>query len=212
MKYYARGNTGISSEELGEILNEAGFSVSSIILDTEVQQKQAGSRYSLMKEVLALTKEPLILNSIFSLGKNAREVTKELEWFMRNGIEVYVLDMPSTLEKDVCRVAIMHDVNAKYAAREIEKLKEGQKRSAEAAKEAGIRRKTSPGRPKIPYPPNWTEEYDKWKAHETTSAEFMAAVKLSQGTFYNLLRHYKEDLLQQEKEREQGQESGQRRA
>ncbi len=200
MRYYARISLRDDTDAVKAIFAKAGIDTDEVIFDSEVQQKQSGSTYSKLKEELSQTHEPLTVDDMFSLGKNAREVTKELDWFVEHDIEIHILDLPSTMKNNAMPTEILRDVNGKYAEREVEKLKAGQKKSAREAKKTGREIKKSSGRPRIPYPANWNEEYDRWQDKEITSAEFMANVGLSQGTFYNLLRQYKEDLIKKARE------------
>ncbi|MCD8207773.1 MAG: hypothetical protein LUD72_07540 [Bacteroidales bacterium] len=187
MKYYAKLKSNGDRETILSLFAGLDINPDQIILDDQTQQKQTDSVYSKLKDELAETKEPLVIDDIFSLGKNAREISKELEWLKNAGIELYVLTLPSTLEPTVNRTDLICELNARYARREIDSAREGQRNSGRNI-----------GRPRIPYPKNWDEEYEKWAAHEISSPEFMKAVGLSQGTFYNFLRHYKEELLKKE--------------
>ena len=46
------------------------------------------------------------------------------------------------------------------------------------------------GRPKIPLPSNFKEEYEKWKAGKQSAKSAMSALKLKRGKFYMFVKEY----------------------
>lgn len=188
------------NKEISSILQafeNAGFSKEHIILDDSNIQKQNGSVYYGIKDQLIKQKESLMIDSLSSLGKNNREIYRELSWIQIHRIPLYILDIPSTLDKSNFRSSetIISEVFAYLAEREISNQKKGQQFGIEKARIQGRQL----GRSKINYPSNWDLLYFRWKNNEISSKEFIEQSGLKKGTFYNLLKQYQSSLEESKK-------------
>lgn len=106
-------------------------------------------RYLVMKEDILEKGDVLIIPEIDRLGRNKREILKELEFFRENGIRVMILEIPTTLidirgmESGLSGL-ILESINnlliemyALLAQAEVDKKAERQKQGIEAMKARG---------------------------------------------------------------------------
>lgn len=163
---------------------EIGAHVEEIYIDDSIRQKDNGTEYARIRSIVLSSKQIFVIDSLSSLGKNAKEIAKELSLYSANGVRLVVLDIPSTAESKIEPISLLSEVFTYLAAGEIARLKEGQSAGIQAAKEHG----RPYGRKKIPFPNNWEENYERWKAKEITAVEFQKVCNLKKGTFYHLLK------------------------
>lgn len=189
MKYYSKITAKNTKEKAIDILSMRGASVGEIVFDDTSTQKQEGSLYSELKNTLIKFNEPLTIDTLTSIGKNSREIFKELDYFRNNGIKLYVADLDFTYNKSVDPMLALDKIFEKLAEIEKSNVKAAQK----PAIDEYIRKNGSSnyGRQKLPYPANWNQDYTKWKNGEITAAEFMSRSGLKKGTFYNMIKEYK---------------------
>jgi len=189
LKYYAKIRQGISEADLRDAFVSAGAEEDDIIIDETARQKQPGSVYSDVKRLLLESGDSLTIDSLISIGKNQRELDNEISWFVENQVRLIVLDLPATKQESVSPLLAMKELLDYQAKREADRVKEAQRTGIEDARTRGQHF----GRKRIAYPPNWHELYRKWKTGEINSVEFLKASGLKKGTFYNMLRMYKEE-------------------
>lgn len=173
-----------------------GGTEENIVLDISTSQKKEESVYQRIKAELLEKREGLAIDSLASLGKNNREIAKELQWFADNNIPLKVLNIPSTLGEKASPTQILAEAYQHLAEIEIRNVKKSQLAGIQKARDE----KRTLGRKKIPYPKNWEENYKLWKMEKITAVEFMQAVGLKKGTFYNLLKQYNQKQVVMAKE------------
>ena len=175
----------------------AGFSKEQVILDDSNIQKQDGCIYYGIKNDLIRKKESLMIDSLSSLGKNNREIYRELTWINAHKISLYILDIPSTLQKDspLPVETVILEIFAQLADKEITNQKKQQQLGIGNARLQGKQL----GRSKIEYPHNWDSLYIQWKNNMISSKEFIQQSGLKKGTFYNLLKQYQSSVSKENK-------------
>lgn len=190
---YARLFANSNSEEILNSFLLTGADREYIFLDPSIHQKKEGSIYLLTKELILQEEKTFVIDSLKSLGKNNREIAKELAWISQNNISFRVLNLPSTYNEMAPPLQVLLENYEHLANLEKQNVKENQKIGIEKAKTE----KRLVGRKKIPYPPNWVDNYVLWVNGEISSDQFRDNVSLKKGTFYNLLKQYKTEMKQQ---------------
>ena len=189
MLYYSKITANNPKETAHALFLSCGADEDSIILDESLAQKSPENTFCKLKSHLENTHDGLIIDSLHSLGKNNREISKELQWFQQNNVPLIVLDIPSTAQGSVHPMQLLAEIYSNLAATEIHNVKEKQR--------IGINRRREQnaplGRKRIPYPANWEEAYARWERKEISVGEFMELTGLKKGTLYNLIKQYKEN-------------------
>ena len=188
MLYYAKTTAHSKSDAVLNLFSQHSIACDSVILDCSPAPKQINSIFNKLKEILLSSNESLTIDSLNSLGKTKREISKELQWFVEHNIRLIILDLPSTFSNTSSPIQLLSELYAQLAAVEVSNVKEKQA--------AGIqfsRSQNKPlGRKRIPYPPNWESLYKQWERKEISVSEFMVQTNLKKGTLYNLIKQYKE--------------------
>lgn len=195
MKYYAKISAKNKIETAKKRLLDRGASINELILDIEKSQKNDNSTYIKLKASLIQEKESLTVDTILSLGKNYREIAKEIQWFNANEIMLYIADMDFSYEKTINPSTALEQVFTKLANIEISNVKNGQRNGIAKAN------KQNYGRPRISYPENWDKDFSSWQAGRITSTEFLQRSGLKKGTFYNLVKEYKRKIVEENKQK-----------
>ena len=184
---YAKISVNGSTEQVVDLFDEFAVSPEQIILDSSLAPKGINGVFTNIKTRLLNCNDSLIIDSINSLGKNGREIAKELQWFIENDIALIIVDIPST-HNNPDAIKTLYELYSNMALTEIRNVKEQQ--------QVGIARaranNTTLGRKRIPYPDNWEKYYLLWKQKKISATEFMKATGLKKGTLYNLIKQYKE--------------------
>jgi len=146
--------------------------------------------------------DTLYIHSLDRLGRNKEKVKEELEWFHDNGILVRILDIPTTLmdyesygsmQKAIFDMVnnIMIEVLATMAEAERSNIHKRQAEGIAAAKKKGKKF----GRPVIPLPDSWVDDYNNWKAGKITAvALYRDKYHMSRAGFYNKIREYEKTI------------------
>lgn len=193
MRYYAKISINNKIEEARERLINRGAGEEEIVFDMEKAPKRDDSLYTNFKNSLLREREALTIDTISSLGKNYREIAKELQWFNSNSIPLYIADLDFTYKAEVIPYVALEQLLSNLAEVETKNVKGAQKTGIAKAKAAN----KSYGRPRIAYPDNWERDFLLWKNGNITATEFMARSGLKKGTFYNLIKEYKRKLSDQ---------------
>lgn len=143
--------------------------------------------------------DTLYIHSLDRLGRNKDGIKEELKWFHDNGIIVRILDIPTTMDMDYesfgsMQKAVFEMVNnilievlATMAEAERVTIRKRQAEGIASAKKKGQKF----GRPTIPLPASWTEDYQKWKAGEVTAVSlYRDKYGISRAAFYLKVRQY----------------------
>lgn len=199
MVYYGKVSVSNPRDKVLALFQSNGILPEQVNLDYSTAPKAPGSPWQTLKEELLGSREPLTVDSIVSLGKNNREIYKELKWFKDNHLPLRILSIPSSHCGSEQALAVLCDVYGQLAEVEIQNSKRQQKPG-----EAGVSGYNKPlGRSKIPYPPNWDKVYASWRGGEITATEAMSLTGLKRGTFYNLAKRYQEQGQQAEQPSQQ---------
>lgn len=155
--------------------------------------------YKILKRSLR-SGDTLVIKELDRLGRNKEAIKEEIKWFKDNGIILRILDIPTTLIDYSCydntmAKAIMEMVNnilievlGTIAQEERNKIRQRQMEGIQALKNRNDGKGI--GRPRIEFPLNFKEVYDKWKSKSITGVRAMELLKLKKTTFYKLINEY----------------------
>lgn len=158
-------------------------------------------RYTVLKEdVLRENQDILILTELDRLGRNKREILKELEFYREKGIRVMILELPTTLvDIDIADPLgklifetiqnMIIELYACLAQAEVEKKDKRQREGIEAMKARGEWDRY--GRPKACKDEDFLKVYERVVNGEMTVVAAAKELKVSVPTFYR----YKEKLV-----------------
>ncbi len=120
------------------------------------------------------------------------QIKEELNDLQAKEINIVVIDTPilntegkSNLEKTLIS-NIVFELLSYMAEKERVKIKQRQAEGIANAKAKGKHL----GRPRVEYPGNFKEVYDKWKAKKITGVKAMELMNLKKNSFYNLIKKY----------------------
>lgn len=149
--------------------------------------------------------DELYILSLDRLGRNKKEIKKELEYFKSIGVVVRIITITTTMmefpeeqrwiQEMVTNIII--EVLASMAEKEVDDIKQSQldgiaEMVIKEGKKYSLKKKNYMGRPRASYPSNWEEIYFKWKAQEITATAAMTVLNLKRNTFYKLVHTYEE--------------------
>lgn len=165
-----------------------------------VTDKQSGKSldrpgYNALKGPLGLRRgDILIIKSLDRLSRNKQDMKQELLWFKENGIQLQVLDIPTTmiqLEKGQEWIRemvnnILIEVLSSIAEEERRMIRQRQKEGIAAARATGKKF----GRPQKDFPENWEYYYSKYKAGEFTRRYVIEQLGIGIDRFKYLVKKY----------------------
>ncbi len=132
----------------------------------------------------------LVISSLDRLGRNAKELKEQWEYFKDNGIAVQVLDMPSlnldySDEKMQPITQLINNIIFEIFSWKAESDRvQTVERTKQGLEQAKSRGKTL-GRPKVEITDEFIEVWKKWKnGNFKTTVEAMRESKTSKSTFY----------------------------
>lgn len=196
---YARVSTKHQKEDRQiEAIQNFGVKPENIFTDKASGKDFNREEYQLLKQILKRTKNNvLVIKSIDRLGRNYQEIQKEWrELTQELQTDIVVLDMPildTRQYKDLLGNFISDlvlQVLSFVAENERNNIKSRQREGIKIAQAKG----TKFGRPKIELPPNFEEEYTKWKNNQQTAKTTMEHLNLKRTNFYNLVSKYEKTL------------------
>lgn len=143
--------------------------------------------------------DTIYLTSLDRLGRNKLEIKQELENLRATGVQVRILDIPTTMmdfgqygdmQRSIMEMVnnILIEVLSTMAESERRTIR---KRQAEGIAAARARGKHI-GRPRIDYPNNWIAVYQRWQNKEVTAVQAMRELEMKKSSFYKLVRLYQE--------------------
>ena len=155
-------------------------------------------RYTVLQADILRSGDTLIFTELDRMGRNKREILKELQYYRDKGIRVTILEIPTTtqdlsaLDNSMAKM-IMETINnmlielyATMAQAEIEKKEKRQQEGIQAKKARG--EWEDYGRPRAVKPSNWDEVIAQWKNGEITAVKAMELTETKKTTFYKLLK------------------------
>lgn len=155
--------------------------------------------FGYLLDVILRSGDVLVIDSLNRLGRNYADILKN--WNLLNSMNVFIIvdDMPildtrpKKGEGDILInkliVNLVAQLLAYFAEREVQEKKRAQLAGIKAARAAGKKM----GRPRIEYPPNFKEEYIKWRKGEQTAVRTMRKLYISHSTFYRLVKKFEEE-------------------
>ena len=165
-----------------------------------VTDKQSGKDlerpgYQALKGPLGLRRgDVLVIKSLDRLSRNKQEMKQELQWFKEQGIQLKVLDLPTTMIRleagqewiqDMVN-NILIEVLSSIAEEERHTIRRRQREGIEAAKNAGIRF----GPPDKGYPEEWESYYCRYKQGEVTRKYVLQKLGINADRFKYLKKKY----------------------
>lgn len=144
--------------------------------------------------------DTLYLMSLDRLGRNKIEVKQELENLRATGVNIRILDIPTTLmdfgqygdmQRGIMEMVnnILIEVLSTMAESERRTIRKRQAEGIAAAKARGKHL----GRPKLDFPDNWIAVYQRWQNKEITAVAAMQELDMKKTSFYKLVRLYQRD-------------------
>ena len=157
-------------------------------------------RYIVLKEDVLRSGDTLIITEVDRLGRNKREILRELNDFKEMGVRVMILELPTTLiDIDIADPLgklifdtiqnMVIELYACLAQAEVDKKETRQRQGLEAMKARGEWDKY--GRPKACKDEDFVKVYEKVVNGEMTVVAAAKELKVSVPTFYR----YKEKLV-----------------
>ena len=145
--------------------------------------------------------DTLYLMSLDRLGRNKLEVKQELENLRAAGVNIRILDIPTTLmdfgqygdmQRGIMEMVnnILIEVLSTMAESERRTIRKRQAEGIAAAKARGKHL----GRPKLDFPDNWIAVYQRWQNKEITAVAAMQELDMKKTSFYKLVRLYKSSI------------------
>lgn len=184
----------VIDRQYNEMLAE-GIEERDIFIDKVSGSTFNRDKYQLMKQMVR-SGDTVVIKSLDRLGRNYKEMIKELHDFRDNGVTLKILDMPILNEyNDNSTISrLLYDLTVQIlsfvAENELQQRKKSQVEGIAVAKQKGIRF----GRPK-----SNTEAFDKyyelWQGKKITATKAAAEMNISRTTFYKLV-HENEKCVQ----------------
>lgn len=168
-----------------------------------ITEKQSGKDFDRPEykklRMMMRSGDTLYLMSLDRLGRNKLEVKQELENLRAAGVNIRILDIPTTMmdfgqygdmQRGIMEMVnnILIEVLSTIAESERRTIR---KRQAEGIAAARARGKHL-GRPQVEFPNNWIAVYQRWQDKEITAVQAMEELNVKKTSFYNLVRRYKE--------------------
>ena len=153
--------------------------------------------YKALKGTLGLRLgDTLVITSLDRLSRNKDQIRKELEYFKRNGIQLKILDLPTSLitvpEGQTWILELitnfLKEVLSSMAEQERLTIRKRQAEGIAAAKKKGKHL----GRPKLKIPEDFQEVYERWKNHEITAKWAMKKLQVSSSSFYRMVKEFED--------------------
>ena len=184
---YARVST-VNQNEDRQILDLTGYGVpeQNIYIDKQSGKDFKRPQYAKMFRRLKRD-DVLVVKSIDRLGRNYTEILDEWKRIThKKGADIVVLDMPlldTTKSKDLLGTFIADlvlQLLSFVAENERINIRQRQAEGIAAAKKRGVRF----GRPPIPVPDNFEENYRLWKDKKISAQQAAERCNMSVATFY----------------------------
>ena len=207
------GYLRISTKEQNELrqreaLLNNGVSNRNIFIDKQTGTNFDRKEYQEMKDFILdyLRKEKhedivVYFKELDRLGRNYKEIKKEIEWYTNRNITLKFLDMDwldAMFENNsnemmiVIRDTVMNFMSY-IAEAEVKKMKQRQREAIDLIKADPVLRKEKyKGRKPIDYPENWEQFYRLYKNKSLKAVDCMKLMNLKKTTFYKLVKKYEE--------------------
>lgn len=189
-------------QEITEYCQANSLLLEKIFTDQQTGKNFARPRYLVLKEDVLRAGDELIITELDRLGRNKKEILKELRHHTEHGVRIKILELPTTLmdysklDNAMARM-LMETINnmlielyAAMAQAEMEKKEKRQREGIEAKK----RRKEwdDYGRPAVIDMEEFKSHYQRLVSMEVRSFELMRELGMSKSTFYRYIRKCKQ--------------------
>ncbi|MCM3079588.1 recombinase family protein [Brevibacillus invocatus] len=199
----------VSSKDQNEdrqiaVMQSLGIASGMIFTDKASGKDFARPEYQLLKRVLKRG-DTLFVKSLDRFGRNKQEIFQEWQWFIQEGIDIVVIDMPildTRKYKDAGGVGklitdLVLQILSWLAEEERITIKQRQAEGIAAAKAKGKHL----GRPRKGLESLTKEQkeqfdllYPKWKATEVTATYFMGQLEINRSAFYKIVKEYEDKI------------------
>ena len=205
MEYgYARVSTGSQNLDRQKAAIKAympSISDENIFMEKITGKSEADERseYRILRRILRKNDE-LIIDSLDRLGRTKRIIKEELEYLKNRGVIIRVLNLPTTLIKDMENQSwvfelvnsILIEVYSSISEAEMIERERRQRAGIEAGKLRGVYK----GRKPTPIDlQKFVLIYTRWKAGELKAVEAMRLLNLKNNTFYRTVQRYESGKL-----------------
>ena len=205
MEYgYARVSTGSQNLDRQKAAIKAympSISEENIFMEKITGKSEADERseYRILRRILRKNDE-LIIDSLDRLGRTKRIIKEELEYLKNKGVIIRVLNLPTTLIKDMENQSwvfelvnsILIEVYSSISEAEMIERERRQRAGIEAGKLRGVYK----GRKPTPIDlQKFVSIYTRWKAGELKAVEAMRLLNLKNNTFYRTVQRYESGKL-----------------
>lgn len=162
-------------------------------------------RYTVLIEDVLRSGDTLIITELDRLGRNKREILKQLRILEEKGVRVMVLELPTTLidlsqmENNLAKMmietinSVLIEIYASLAQAEMEKKEKRQREGMEAKKLRGEWDEV--GRPRAIEQEKFNQEFLRVIEKEVTPTQLQKELGLTSSTFYryrkNFLRNFR---------------------
>ena len=178
-----------------EELIKYGVEERDIIVDKQSGKDFNRNGYKTLKYNLLRNGDTLVIKELDRLGRNMEQIKVEWKELEDVGVNLVVIDNPilntagkTDLEKKLIS-NIVFELLSYMSEKERLKIKQRQAEGIKIAKEKGKKS----GRPKVGYPDNWEEVYNRWLNKEITAVVAMYELNLKKNTFYKLVKQFQND-------------------
>lgn len=178
-----------------EELIKYGVEERDIIVDKQSGKDFNRNGYKTLKYNLLRNGDTLVIKELDRLGRNMEQIKVEWKELEDVGANLVVIDNPilntagkTDLEKKLIS-NIVFELLSYMSEKERLKIKQRQAEGIKIAKEKGKKF----GRPKVGYPDNWEEVYNRWLNKEITAVVAMYELNLKKNTFYKLVKQFQND-------------------
>lgn len=152
--------------------------------------------YQALKGPLGLRRgDVLVIKSLDRLSRNKKEMKQELVWFKEQGIQLQIIDIPTTMIqlgegqewiRDMVN-NILIEVLSSIAEEERRVINQRQKEGIAAARASGKKF----GRPQKEFPDNWEYYYSRYRKGELTRKYVMEQMGIDMDRFKYLVKKYR---------------------
>jgi len=140
-----------------------------------------------LKEMLGFVREGdvVIVESISRFARNTRDLLELIDILNSKGVGF--VSKKESIDTTTPQGRFMLTVFGAISELERDSILQRQREGIAIAKAMGKHL----GRPKVDYPKNWKEEYEKWMSGKQTAKKTMDILGLKRTTFYKRVREYR---------------------
>jgi DNA invertase Pin-like site-specific DNA recombinase len=171
-----------------ESLKEFGIDERDIFTDKQSGKDFNREQYLLLKKILR-SGDTIVIKELDRLGRDMAGIKAEWNYFLENGININILDMPilntsnkSDLEKRLISDIVL-SLLSYLAEKERLKIRQRQMEGISIAKDNGVYK----GRKRKPLE-NFPDVYKKWKEGKVTALKACEELDISSPTFYRRVK------------------------